>query len=99
MILKKAGSSSVTRTSVPAVAAQLHVGRRRAASSAAGKCGSRHCREIAHHAPKLVRSGACTTGPIKKSRTSGLFWGLASHNMDLIDFRPDDISYPPVQPV
>jgi hypothetical protein len=35
----------------------------------------------------------------KNSRTSGLFWGLPSHIMAAIDFRPDDISYPPVQPV
>jgi hypothetical protein len=36
---------------------------------------------------------------VKKSRTSGLFWRPASNNMTPIDFRPDDISYPPVQPV
>jgi hypothetical protein len=29
-----------------------------------------------------ARSEACTSGPIKKSRTSGLFWGLASHIME-----------------
>jgi hypothetical protein len=28
-----------------------------------------------------------------------LFWRLASNNIGIIDFRPDDISYPPVQPV
>jgi len=58
------------------------VARRRAASSAAGSAVRDICREIVHHEPMSVRSEACTTGPIKKSRTSGLFWGLASHNMD-----------------
>jgi hypothetical protein len=58
------------------------VARRRAANSAAGNAVRDICREIAQDEPRSVRSEACTTGPIKKSRTSGLFWGLASHNME-----------------
>jgi hypothetical protein len=30
---------------------------------------------------------------LKKSCTSGLFWDLPSNNMEVSDFRPDDISY------
>ena len=75
---------------------------RRAVNSAAGKSLATAASEIAHDRIVSARVRQLTLAkpaPIKKSCTSGLFWGPASHNMTLIDFRPDDISYPPVQPV
>jgi hypothetical protein len=80
MIWKKAGSSSVTRTSVR-VAGEPRGVHRRAANSAAGR-RRRNCLQIAHHKPMSVRGEGLHNGQIKKSRTSALFWGLASHNMN-----------------
>jgi hypothetical protein len=81
MTWRKAASSSATRMNVRV--AELRVVRRRAVNSAAGKHRS-NCLKTAHDEIISLRgfpAAPCESRQIKKSCTSGLFWGLASHNM------------------
>jgi hypothetical protein len=74
---------------------------RRAAqrNAAANSAADKHDDATAHGKIMTMR-GRCrplrAASRNKNSRPSGLFWGLPSHTMAAIDFRPDDISYPPV---
>jgi hypothetical protein len=75
---------------------------RRAAqrNAAANSAADNHDDDATAHGKIMTTRGRCRRDAKglrnKNSRTSGLFWGLPSHNMAAIDFRPDDISYPPV---
>jgi hypothetical protein len=77
--------------------------RRAAQRNAAANSAADNHDDATAHGKIMTTRGRCRRSAKgsrnKNSRTSGLFWGLPSHNMAAIDFRPDDISYPPVQPV
>ena len=71
------------------MAAEARVVHRRAASSDVAKYRFPSCHDIAHDKIMSLREPwppVANPGAIKKSCTSGLFWGLLSHNIALSIF-------------